>query len=77
LDTDEDVDVEQGSDLYRALRKLKELHDDGILSEAEHEGLKQRGIPENQPESVEVPVSDWLLLAGYSRLSGMITTNSC
>jgi hypothetical protein len=47
LETDEDVNVEQGSDLYRELRKLKELHDDGVLSEAEYGGLKKKGIREN------------------------------
>jgi hypothetical protein len=46
LQTDENVNVEQGSHLYSELCKLKELPDDGILSDAEYEELKQRAIRE-------------------------------
>lgn len=44
VETDENIKVDENSDLYAELRKLKELHEDGILSDAEYEELKQRAI---------------------------------
>lgn len=44
VETDENVKVDKGADLYSELRKLKELNDDGILSDEEYEELKQRAI---------------------------------
>ena len=42
LETDEQVKIDEDSDLYTELRKLKQLHDEGILSDAEYEDLKQK-----------------------------------
>jgi hypothetical protein len=44
--TDENVKVDEESDLYTELRKLKQLHDDGILNDAEYQSLKQKAIQE-------------------------------
>ena len=44
--TDENVKVEVDSDLYTELRKLKQLRDDDILTEAEFQELKQKAIRE-------------------------------
>ena len=46
LETDEKVKVDEGSDLYTELRKLKQLHDEGILSDSEYEELRQKAIRE-------------------------------
>ena len=40
------VKVEEDSDLYSELRKLKQLRDDDILTEAEYQELKQKAIRE-------------------------------
>lgn len=47
IETDENVKVDSNSDLYTELRKLKELFDEGILSEAEYSDLKQKAIREH------------------------------
>ena len=47
LETDENVNINEDSDLYTELRKLKELHDEGILTDAEYQDLKQKAIREN------------------------------
>ena len=44
LETDELIKLDEDSDLYTELRKLKQLHDEGILSDAEYEELKQKAI---------------------------------
>ena len=46
IETDENINVDEGSDLYTELRKLKELYDDGIISAEEYESLKQKAIRE-------------------------------
>lgn len=45
-ETDQRLNVEKDSDLYTELRKLKELHDEGILTDSEYENLKQKAIEE-------------------------------
>lgn len=47
LETDENVNVPQDTDLYTELRKLKELHEDGILTDAEYDNLKEKAIRDN------------------------------
>ena len=44
LETDELGSADEGSDLYTELRKLKQLHEEGIVSDAEYEELKQKAI---------------------------------
>ena len=46
IETDENASVDSESDLYTELRKLKALHDEGILSDDEYERLKQKAIAE-------------------------------
>jgi len=45
--TDENIKVDEEADLYTELHKLKQLHDEGILSDSEYEALKQKAIREN------------------------------
>ncbi|WP_405243693.1 SHOCT domain-containing protein [Lentisalinibacter salinarum] len=41
---DEKLNVEEESELYTELRKLKGLHDEGILTDSEYESLKQKAV---------------------------------
>lgn len=41
---DEVQQEEGGLDFFTEMRKLKQLHDEGILSDAEYEGLKKKAI---------------------------------
>jgi outer membrane protein assembly factor BamE (lipoprotein component of BamABCDE complex) len=42
IETDENIKVKNSGDLYTDLRKLKELRDDGILTEAEYQSQKKK-----------------------------------
>lgn len=42
IETDENIKVEGSGDLYTELRKLKELRDEGILSEEEYQSQKKK-----------------------------------
>ena len=42
IETDENINVKGFGDLYTELRKLKELHDEGILSEEEYQSQKKK-----------------------------------
>jgi len=42
IETDENIKVQGSGDLYTELRKLKELRDDGILTEDEYQAQKKK-----------------------------------
>lgn len=42
VETDKNINVQGGDDLYTELKKLKELHDEGILTDEEYQVQKQR-----------------------------------
>jgi len=42
IETDENIKVNESKDLYTELHKLKELRDDGILSEEEYQSQKKK-----------------------------------
>ena len=42
IETDENIKVNESKDLYTELRKLKELRDEGILSEEEYQSQKKK-----------------------------------
>ena len=44
IETDENVSIDGKSDLYTELRKLKSLHDEGVLTDQEYDSLKQAAI---------------------------------
>lgn len=46
IESDQPVKVDKNSDLFTELRKLKALHDDGIISDTEYDALKQKAIRE-------------------------------
>lgn len=47
IETDENVKVQSDGDLYTELRKLKELLDEGILTEEEYEAQKQKVLSQH------------------------------
>lgn len=44
IETDENIKVQNNSDLYSELRKLKELRDEGILNEEEYQVQKEKAL---------------------------------
>jgi hypothetical protein len=44
IETDENIKVQGSGDLYTELRKLKELRDEGILTEEEYQTQKKRAL---------------------------------
>lgn len=44
IETDENINVQGSGDLYTELKKLKELRDEGILTEEEYQEQKQRAL---------------------------------
>ncbi|WP_417765767.1 SHOCT domain-containing protein [Spongiibacter tropicus] len=44
VETDENINVQGSGDLYTELKKLKELRDEGILTEEEYQAQKQRAL---------------------------------
>jgi len=42
IETDENINIKGSGDLYTELRKLKELRDEGILSEEEYQTQKKK-----------------------------------
>jgi len=47
IETDENIKIDTGTDLYTELRKLKELYDDGIITDDEYASLKKKAIQGN------------------------------
>jgi hypothetical protein len=47
IETDENINVEGAGDLYTELRKLKELRDDGILTEEEYQVQKKKVLSQH------------------------------
>jgi len=44
IEKDENVSVQSSGDLYTELRKLKDLYDEGIITEEEYEAQKKRAL---------------------------------
>lgn len=44
VETDENIKVQEDGDLYTELKKLKELKDEGILTEEEYQAQKKRAL---------------------------------
>ena len=44
VETDENIKVQDDGDLYTELKKLKELRDEGILSEDEYQAQKEKAL---------------------------------
>jgi len=44
IESEEKVEIDKQADLYTQLRKLEQLRDEGILSDAEYDDLKARAI---------------------------------
>ena len=47
IETDENINVKGSGDLYTELRKLKELRDEGILSEEEYQSQKKKVLSQH------------------------------
>lgn len=44
IEKDENINVQGGGDLYTELKKLKELRDEGVITEEEFQAQKKRAL---------------------------------